>query len=711
MTKNLFEFIKNKNINELIKIIKKDDNINLNIMDETYNYFINYVLLYNFEDLLDIMLTKNIRLDIIDTDGRSILYIPIKYSYNSILKKLLSKDSKNIGLSIIDLKDKLGLTSLHYSIIFNNKDAFYYLLENNANYLSLNNQQLNSFHICIQYNRYDFFIELLNKVNEINIYTKTNESLLQFSILYGNNNFSELILKNKININNQEDKNGVNALHQAILKNNIHIVKLLILNGININSQDFYGNTPLHYAINEKNNDMIKLLLNYSINYNLTNIDGNTILHTYIENKDYNNDILEKLIKNTDLNIQNNIGITSLNLILSHHLFNNFKHILETKELNFFIQDIYGNDMSSALNDENIIDTAINSYYKLLKDKKDDLFDEWEKWCSIDAINKLKTLKINFSESKDICKEKIKNVINNEKRTLPKYQKLDLILDNGIFVNTCYYTGVPLDIVFGLVFLKNIFKKEKFSLVLDYPLTINQNLEQYYEKLGIDFPFKLEFSNCEILWSYQKIFFPSYFDHEFDKLMNDQYVQYITIPIGIELASGSHANILFIDKNNKQIERFEPNGANYPIGLNYNPDILDEILKSKFDDYDLKYIKPKDFLPNIGFQILENIEESKCKRIGDPNGFCGVWCIWWVYHRMKNINIPNNILPLELIKKIKMDNNSFKNIIRNFSQNITELRDSFLIKYKIDINNWMVGNVNEKIINNLEKDIFNNISK
>ena len=51
--------------------------------------------------------------------------------------------------------------------------------------------------------------------------------------------------------------------------------------------------------------------------------------------------------------------------------------------------------------------------------------------------------------------------------------------------------------------------------------------------------------------------------------------KYIIIPIGIEISIGSHANILFWDIEKKTLERFEPNGSNYPMNLNYNPSLLD----------------------------------------------------------------------------------------------------------------------------------------
>ena len=127
---------------------------------------------------------------------------------------------------------------------------------------------------------------------------------------------------------------------------------------------------------------------------------------------------------------------------------------------------------------------------------------------------------------------------------------------------------------------------------------------------------------------------------------------------------------------------------------------------------DIQYFPPFKFLPSISFQILENLETAKCRKIGDPNGFCGVWCVWWVYQRMLNIsndklNVSN--VANEIIKFIKLDNQSFKTIIRNFSKKITQIRDGYLKKYSLDINDWVVSNYTPDTLDKLEKDIFKSI--
>jgi hypothetical protein len=76
---------------------------------------------------------------------------------------------------------------------------------------------------------------------------------------------------------------------------------------------------------------------------------------------------------------------------------------------------------------------------------------------------------------------------------------------------------------------------------------------------------------------------------------------------------------------------------------------------------------------------------------------------------MLNTELNIKIIANELIKYIKFDNQSFKTIIRNFSKKITDIRDIYLAKYNLDINDWIVGNYTNEILNNLEKDIYKNL--
>lgn len=702
-TISLFTLIKNNEFTKIYDLIKTNEVTDLDMKDDNYNYFIQYIVIFNQIDILKLILELlvdnivSLRLDILDNDGRTILYHCIKFNYVDIIKLLINYNKYIIGISIIDLKDKLGFTALHYSIIYNNYNSFILLLENNANPYIITNDNNNAFTLAIINKKTDIFIYLFD--NYKNEYVSdNNDNLLQIALYNNNNEIINLIIdkintiqkKELFNLNNQTNDNGMTILHQSIIFNNYKLFKKLIENdSIDINIPDFYGNTTLHYILLENRLNFINDFLDLkNIKFNISNINGELPLHLILSNKLFNKIKIEEILENTDLNFLNNNNITCLQLLIENNLIEKYKHIITKKLLNIFICDVEIN--------ENLLSILIDSYFYQLKINKDKLKFKWEKECCKDNINI------------DICKNKIKENILMKRRSFPILLNYNLKLDNGIITKNSFYTGNSIDILFGLVFLYDSFKNKGLNIIINNSLINNKNLEIHHKKIGLnDDSYKYNFSNIEIVWSFQKIFYPDYFDDIINKKI--KISKYIIIPVGIEINNGAHANILFWDIKNNIIERFEPNGANYPFNFNYNPLLLDKILENKFKSFNdnIKYIPPSKYLPPIGFQLLENIENQKNTKIGDPDGFCAVWCIWWIYQKMLNINkYQSGLFANEIIKSIKLNNYSFKQIIRNFSHKITNLRDKFLNKFKIDINDWLYQNFEESILLFLEKEII-----
>jgi len=707
----LFDMIKNNDFDNLYNRIleNKDDILDLDIKDNNYNYFIQYIIIFNQYKILKLileLLEKNlilIRLDILDNDGRTILYNCIKYNYTNMIDLLINYNKICIGISILDIKDIFGYTSLYYSIKFNNYDIFVLLINNNVNPHITTQDNNNAFTLCIINKRIDMLKYLINKKFKADFLSIQGKNLLQISLDYLNSknkndlDIINLLLDNlsilNIDLNNRNYDTGLTILHQTILNNNYELFIKLLTYDIDINLSDFYGNTPLHHILMEYKINYIHHILKFNINFNTSNINGELPLHIILKLKIYSKINIEEFIKNTDLNILNNNGESCLTLIINStdNLLKLYKDILVQKPLNFFINNNNNNILT-----KDILIILTESYYNQLKLNKDKLILDWEKKC--------------FSEKSNIklCKNKIENFILKEKKSIPKFLNNNFIIDKGIVTDLCFYTGNPIDILFGLILLNNTFHKKGLNLILDYPLTLNNLLNKHYKTIGLDYPNKITFSNIEIMWSFQKIFYPTFFDNIIKQKINTS--KYIVIPIGIETSIGAHANILFWNVKNKTIERFEPNGANYPFNFNYNPLLLDNLLEDKFKQFDnnIKYYPPSSFLPIIGFQFLENIEIINSKKIGDPDGFCAVWCIWWIYQRM--LNIDNNIeitnIANKIIEIIKLDKLNFKTIIRNFSKKITDIRDKSLKKYNLDINDWISDNYNIDIVYKLEKDIL-----
>ncbi len=733
MNNDLFKFIKNKQFNELFEFIKNNKEIDLDIYDENYNYFIQYLVLYNEYDIIKYILeNQTIRLDILDTDGRSLLYNPIKYNYYPLLELLIKYDKNNIGMSILDVRDNSGYTGIHYSIIYDNLKALlllYNYSKNNNN--SKNIISIDIYELCFQYKRTNLLLYLLEneikKNNNIdNFVNSKGESILRMALNNDNNKVFQYIINNndflKQIINIKEHEYGLTVLHLIIGLDYYDIFVKLIdninNNNVDINLADNFGNTPLHYTIIDNRLKMAEYLLiniNNNINYNATNINGDTALHLFLEEDKHNNSLLLKLLENTNINIINNKRMTPLHYIAINSLYMNddVKQILINGKthMNLFIKTKDNKTVLDLVksNKEEFINIAIDSYYNILKNIKNKDLDGWEKYCANDDLNNLVRELKKHNKDKDIkyyCKEQIKKLIMENKQSIPSYKELNLNLDTGIYMEGCYYTGSTIDILFGLLYLNNNYN---CSLLLEYPLTSNKELESYYMKMGLNYSFKMDFSNIEIVWSYMKLIYSTNFDSILKNRINN--ASFIIIPLGIEISNGSHANILIIDIDRKKIERFEPNGQNPPNGFYYNPDLLNKTLKTKFGELlpEYEYISPDKYLPNIGFQMYEVIEENKCKKIGDPNGFCAIWCVWWAEQRLNNIDIEPSLLAEELIKKIKFSNRSFKKLIRNYSMNVVNLRDNYLKKYEMNINDWINGEYDEDTLSSLEKDILDKI--
>ena len=689
--------IKKRKYQEAINFIRDKSDMNLNIQDEFQNYLIEYVLDSNDIKLIDFFLSRNVYLDIIDNNGTTILYNLIKFNKIEILKLVINNNYSKIGIDILDKKDIKGRTSLHYCVLFNNKEATEFILKNNGDPFIKDKLGSNIFFYCIKYDRTDILFILFKNYNNFKMRNKEGESLLQSSINYSNQKSIDFLVENtNIDLDNQTYEFGLTALHQLTVNNDINNIKKLVDKGANIEISDYLGNNLIHFSIMEKNNKLISYFLKIDkIDLNFPNLNGNTPLHLYlIDNNEFDDEILKMLILKTNLNIQNYDGNSIIHLLSERGLLEKNKEILKNKVLNIFIQNYNGKTVYSEFkNSDFLINLASESFFNNLTEKN--LIVDWEKECAKARENK------NMEKIND-CLKKIESVIKKENRSIPKTKKIKFDLESGIILKDCFFSGFPIDTLFGILWLKK--KYPKINLVLDFPLSTSDSIENFYKKMGTNMDFQLDFINSMIIWSYQKIYFPEYFDTVLKNILSKN-PSVIIVPIGIETSQGAHTNILFWNVKSNILERFEPNGKNPPINFNYNSELLDNILLEKFKKFNEKitYLKPNDYLPIIGFQMIENLETEKCKQIGDPNGFCTVWSIWYCYQKLLNLNIPSKELVEQLINNIKLEGKSFKNLIRNFSKNISEYRDEYLKKVNLDINSWVLSNYTEKQIEDLEK--------
>ena len=104
---------------------------------------------------------------------------------------------------------------------------------------------------------------------------------------------------------------------------------------------------------------------------------------------------------------------------------------------------------------------------------------------------------------------------------------------------------------------------------------------------------------------------------------------------------------------------------------------------------------------------MKEINENKSDYIGDPNGFCSVWCIWWVDMRISNPDIPREKLSKYLFKELINNKISYRKLIRDYSWYITTIRDNLFLKANTNINEWIndiISDENIITLNNVIKD-------
>lgn len=727
--KELFEMLRNDKINEFKKLIKHKESINLNIRDNSNNYLITYAIIKNNIDIIKILLEKECRLDIIDQEGKSILYLPIKYNYNNVLKLLLEYDKHSIGVSIIDTIDIDDNIPLHYAIQYKNIYATKLLLDANSNVNYHDKTGDNALHMAVKTKDYELCKMILDKDININSINNKGESALHIACIFKLIDVVKLLINNGIDINIRTIEHHFTSLVYAIAQNSIEIVKILISNKVDINLQDVRGDTALSQSIAEDLNEITLELIMNKPNVNLHNIEGNLPIHLLLE-KDivYENDITKYLIDQSNLNFQNNSGNTPLHYLCKSDIWKSYKDILIKKKLNIFVFNNNNKrpiDFIKKHDIKEFMNIVAKSYLHVLRNQNFTWKEDWENICNKelfydklkdDEMNIIKKYIMTESDKKnDICYNivlnKLQDIYKNENQKCgyssypyKKFRKC-IDIDTASSVDICTFAGETLEILIGVIYLLN---KHKYACSTIEPnFQANNDVCKYFLSIGIRAKSKCEFLNFEIIWVHKKLFFSDNFVNNFKKCIENTKIRFIIIPLGIQIEQGDHANYLIFDKKTYELERFEPYGSESPYGFNYSPKLLDNILSYKFIEIDpsIKYISPDKFLPKIGFQYFD-ISEEKTGNIGDP-GFCALWSLWYTDMRLKYPDVHRKSLVNKLLKEIKLKNISFKHMIRNYSENVTNIRNKIFDKVNITINDWLNDQYTPKqyemVINELTK--------
>jgi len=285
---------------------------------------------------------------------------------------------------------------------------------------------------------------------------------------------------------------------------------------------------------------------------------------------------------------------------------------------------------------------------------------------------------------------------NNINKRTKKNRKINILIKPTL-KNKNNWFGNGLDILFGLIYLIDKFKN------ISIPITeIKQNI--LYD---ISLVFNCDSSKKSFNEKYKsyKLSFPTQSKEIFLKNLKKSLKskkRFVIIHLALfwtpECGSIGHSNMLIIDTKFKTIERFEPYGqisdkTEKKISSLFDIKFTEFINDNKLN---LKYIPPFDFCPYISFQKQEekNINNDLTNEYSnDPQGFCGVWGIYYLELRLSNPNLKNYDLIQYAIQTIKESPKSFRRIIRNYSNSILLLRNQFMKKVDKNCKHNCVSNL------------------
>jgi hypothetical protein len=234
--------------------------------------------------------------------------------------------------------------------------------------------------------------------------------------------------------------------------------------------------------------------------------------------------------------------------------------------------------------------------------------------------------------------------------------------------STTTYRGIPLNRVVGMLYLLDKYREDCVAI----PSFL-------FGKKLTDYEFDLLLSGITITnirWeeSIEDFIIPNGLWSSIKECL-DKGSNFIIIPFSFVCkTTESHSNFLIYDSKTKELERFEPNG--FIDGNCYNPPNLEEkiaeLLNSNVqEDMVKKVYAPLSFCPRKNFQFLQSNENEK--KIGDPNGFCAAWTLWYADTRLANPNKTRKQIVEMTLFEFKTNIGSMTKFIRSYSAFIVEI--------------------------------------
>ena len=224
---------------------------------------------------------KNAKVDALDKDQHTALYVAIANGRTQVVKLLLHKGtstSMQNGMSALLLAARKG-----------NIEIMKLLLSYGAKLTEEDVDGYTSIHHAALGDSYEMIQFLAKKGIKLEKKTKAGDTALHLATKNGKLKAIEALLRQGADLASK-DIDSRTPLHLAVYHNKLAAANELLVHGANIEARDKYKNTPLHTAVNQvlHSSDFFKdwekgiqFLLTKGAKINAVDDEGKTILHKY----------------------------------------------------------------------------------------------------------------------------------------------------------------------------------------------------------------------------------------------------------------------------------------------------------------------------------------------------------------------------------------------------------------------------------------------
>ncbi|XP_063906156.1 ankyrin-3-like [Zophobas morio] len=331
-----------------------DCGASINILDRGNNNALHFASSskYDTTDIVNLLITRGIDVNIQNNSGATALHLVCEKGSHESAHILLKYGSS------INVVDKDNCSALHYASRSwtDNRNIIKLLIEKGIDVNIQDEKNNNALHYAAkaECEKEDIFELLIEKGINVNFQNKSGTTALHLACENALCDVAKTLLESGASVNILDTDNN-NALHYYVrtLDRNLRkifnqqweetlqiapeqgtaaIRTLLVENGVDVNAKNKNGMTPLLLTCTSKyiRCDIVQILLNCGALINLMDEEHNSALHYASNSEEYNQLIINLLIKNgVDVNAQNKYGTTALQLACKNGVYGNIEILLE----------------------------------------------------------------------------------------------------------------------------------------------------------------------------------------------------------------------------------------------------------------------------------------------------------------------------------------------------------------------------------------------